>query len=246
MSTPSSKTPVDLAAIQQAHQLYGQLTGQTLRLAFDRERMWDELLWPVTPSRTCAPSSLISSAKSTLSAVTWVPSNSPTGSSSTASRKTSRLVACACAHPLRPSPHRHPAPASTPLGPNRAASVLWSACANSRQHSAEKCPPALILPTFLPPPQPPITATHFPSNTVIRLTAKTYRLGLLRSYFQPILRQPLRECPLLGRRFVPILEARHQVVRQAEQPALASIPFPHPILEPLVQDIVPIHVGQHG
>ena len=44
MSTPSSKTPVDLAAIQQAHQLYGQLTGQTLRLAFDRERMWDELL----------------------------------------------------------------------------------------------------------------------------------------------------------------------------------------------------------
>ena len=76
--------------------------------------------------------------------------------------------------------------------------------------------------------------------------AKTYRLGLLRSYFQPILRQPLRECPLLGRRFVPILEARHQVVRQAEQPALASIPFPHPILEPLVQDIVPIHVGQHG
>ena len=125
---------------------------------------------PVTPSRTCAPSSLISSAKSTLSAVTWVPSNSPTCSNPTASRKTSRLVACACAHPLRPSPHRHPAPASTPLGPNRAASVLWSACANSRQHSAEKCPPALILPTFLPPPQPPITATHFPSNTVIRLT----------------------------------------------------------------------------
>ena len=45
MSTTSSKTPpVDLAAIQQAHQLYAQLTGQTLRLAFDRERMWYELL----------------------------------------------------------------------------------------------------------------------------------------------------------------------------------------------------------
>jgi hypothetical protein len=45
MSTTSSKTPpVDLAAIQQAHQLYGQLTGQTLRLAFHRERMWYELL----------------------------------------------------------------------------------------------------------------------------------------------------------------------------------------------------------
>ena len=34
----------DAAAIQQAHQLYSQLTGQTLRLAFDRERMWFELL----------------------------------------------------------------------------------------------------------------------------------------------------------------------------------------------------------
>ena len=34
----------DAAAIQQAHQLYSQLTGQTLRLAFERERMWFELL----------------------------------------------------------------------------------------------------------------------------------------------------------------------------------------------------------
>jgi hypothetical protein len=34
----------DAAAIQQAHQLYGQMTGQTLRLGFDRERMWFELL----------------------------------------------------------------------------------------------------------------------------------------------------------------------------------------------------------
>ena len=36
--------PVDAAAIQEAHRLYCQLTGQTLRLAFDRERMWYELL----------------------------------------------------------------------------------------------------------------------------------------------------------------------------------------------------------
>jgi hypothetical protein len=36
--------PVDAAAIGHAHQLYCQLTGQTLRLAFDRERMWYELL----------------------------------------------------------------------------------------------------------------------------------------------------------------------------------------------------------
>jgi len=35
---------VDGAAIEQAHRLYCQLTGQTLRLAFDRERMWYELL----------------------------------------------------------------------------------------------------------------------------------------------------------------------------------------------------------
>lgn len=35
---------VDASAIHQAHQLYCQLTGQTLRLAFERERMWFELL----------------------------------------------------------------------------------------------------------------------------------------------------------------------------------------------------------
>ena len=34
----------DAAAIDQAHQLYCRLTGQTLRLAFDRERLWFELL----------------------------------------------------------------------------------------------------------------------------------------------------------------------------------------------------------
>ncbi len=41
---PSATFPVDAGAIGQAHQLYCQLTGQSLRLAFDRERMWDELL----------------------------------------------------------------------------------------------------------------------------------------------------------------------------------------------------------
>lgn len=33
-----------VTAIQQAHQLYCQLTGQTLLLAYDRERMWLDLL----------------------------------------------------------------------------------------------------------------------------------------------------------------------------------------------------------
>jgi hypothetical protein len=41
---PPTWAPVNAAAIAQAHRLYCQLTGQTLRLAFDRERMWYELL----------------------------------------------------------------------------------------------------------------------------------------------------------------------------------------------------------
>lgn len=36
--------PVDAQAITQAHALYCQLTGQTLRLGFDRERLWFEVL----------------------------------------------------------------------------------------------------------------------------------------------------------------------------------------------------------
>jgi hypothetical protein len=40
----SPPTCLSATAIHQAHQLYCQLTGQTLRLAFDRERMWYELL----------------------------------------------------------------------------------------------------------------------------------------------------------------------------------------------------------
>jgi hypothetical protein len=43
-SAPPAGLPVDAATIGQAHQLYGQLTGQSLRLGFDRERMWYELL----------------------------------------------------------------------------------------------------------------------------------------------------------------------------------------------------------
>jgi hypothetical protein len=43
-TSPPVRLPVDAAAINAAHQLYGQLTGQSLRLAFDRERLWYELL----------------------------------------------------------------------------------------------------------------------------------------------------------------------------------------------------------
>jgi hypothetical protein len=35
---------MDASAIQQAHRLYGQLTGQNLSLRFDRERLWYEFL----------------------------------------------------------------------------------------------------------------------------------------------------------------------------------------------------------
>lgn len=41
---PTRGVPVDAARIAQAHQLYCQLTGQSLSLGFDRERMWYELL----------------------------------------------------------------------------------------------------------------------------------------------------------------------------------------------------------
>ena len=44
MPPTQASPPLDAAAISQAHQLYCQLTGQTLRLAFDRERAWYELL----------------------------------------------------------------------------------------------------------------------------------------------------------------------------------------------------------
>jgi hypothetical protein len=37
-------TPVDAARIAQAHARYCQLTGQSLSLGFDRERLWYELL----------------------------------------------------------------------------------------------------------------------------------------------------------------------------------------------------------
>ena len=41
---PPSSLPVNAATIGQAHQLYCQLTGQSLRLGFERERLWYELL----------------------------------------------------------------------------------------------------------------------------------------------------------------------------------------------------------
>ena len=43
-TAPLPAPPLNAHAIHKAHQLYGQLTGQTLRLGFDRQRMWYELL----------------------------------------------------------------------------------------------------------------------------------------------------------------------------------------------------------
>ena len=45
-ASANSPRPVDAAAIEQAHRLYCHLTGQTLSLGFDRQRMWYELLRP--------------------------------------------------------------------------------------------------------------------------------------------------------------------------------------------------------
>ena len=48
MSTPTAPQPpstgITATTIAQAHQLYCQLTGQNLRLGFERERMWFEIL----------------------------------------------------------------------------------------------------------------------------------------------------------------------------------------------------------
>ena len=41
---PPPRVPLGAQAIEQAHALYCQLTGQILRLGFDRERLWYELL----------------------------------------------------------------------------------------------------------------------------------------------------------------------------------------------------------
>jgi hypothetical protein len=43
-SLPPTSCPASSDAILQAHQLYCHLTGQSLRLGFDRERLWYELL----------------------------------------------------------------------------------------------------------------------------------------------------------------------------------------------------------
>jgi len=42
--TQRQSQPIDTVAIQQAHQIYGQLTGQKLVLRFDRERLWYDFL----------------------------------------------------------------------------------------------------------------------------------------------------------------------------------------------------------
>ena len=44
VSFQARSAPVDADRIAQAHQLYCQLTGQSLSLGFDRERSWYELL----------------------------------------------------------------------------------------------------------------------------------------------------------------------------------------------------------
>src|SRR6267142_1292608 len=77
------------------------------------------------------------------------------------------------------------------------------------------------------------------------IPAKTNHLGFVRGYFQPIGLQPLLECSLKCRRFVSVLEARHKIVREAEQSAVPSVDLLHLVPEPEVQNVMQIHVGQH-
>jgi hypothetical protein len=97
--TPSAS--LDAAAIHQAHQLYCQLTGQTLRLAFDRERRWFELLRAGYTLADLRP------VKSVPNTAMSAPSNSPTSSNPTVSRKTSRSAVCVCARQLHPHRTHH-------------------------------------------------------------------------------------------------------------------------------------------
>ena len=116
---PPSAVPVDAAAIAQAHQLYCQLTGQRLRLAFDRERMWYELLrlgYSLQDLRTVITylQREIRAARRNVGALKL--------SNPTASRKTSRSVACAYGRPRPLHPLRHRRPPCRPVSNNKVAS----------------------------------------------------------------------------------------------------------------------------
>ncbi len=93
---------------------------------------------PATRFKTSAPLLSISNAKSVLNAAMWARSNSPTSCNPTASKKTGRSAACACARHHRPNPLRHHhSHHQIPTANNRAVNARWSACANSKLHSTE-------------------------------------------------------------------------------------------------------------
>ncbi len=73
--------------IQQAHALYGRLTGQRVSLRFDRERLWYELFVPALTKPTSRGSSAIFNGRSARDAGTSEPSSFPISSRSTASKK---------------------------------------------------------------------------------------------------------------------------------------------------------------
>jgi hypothetical protein len=69
------------------------------------------------------------------------------------------------------------------------------------------------------------------------------RLGLIRCHFQPKLGQPFFQPFLKGFGFMPMLEARHKIIRIANQsaaPLLLRSLYP---LKPQVQRVVQIDVG---
>ncbi len=115
-SAANSPPALDAAAIQQAHRLYCQLTGQTLSLGFDRERMWYELLragYTLQDLRAVIVylQREIRAQRRNVGAL-------------------NRSAACACAR------HHH-SHHQIPTANNRAVNARWSACANSKLHSTE-------------------------------------------------------------------------------------------------------------
>jgi len=129
---PPASCPVNAAAIGQAHQLYCQLTGQSLRLAFDRERMWYELLrlgysLPDLHAVILYLQREIRAQRRNVGAL-----NSPTSFNPTASKKTCKSAGCACAPRLPPSPPRRPRRRCPQRTSDEAANEPWNACVKSR------------------------------------------------------------------------------------------------------------------
>ena len=103
MIAPPSATS---AQLEQLHQTYCRLTGQNLSLRFDRERLWFEFLRAGFTLADLGQVVRYLQRKSATPAATSAPSNYPTSSNWTASRRTSTSAGFGSAQNLpRLPPH---------------------------------------------------------------------------------------------------------------------------------------------